>query len=108
MSFKVETSKTLSNIHTTKSYQTKNARLSSRSTVQTPNEHVLWKGVVGGKGREVGSGIVETQQHQKNVTEEKDSAAQSHYLQNKTRVSNLSIPHPQSTAATQKCIIMLL
>lgn len=41
---------------------------------------MLRKGGVG----VVGGGIVQTQQHQKNVTG-KDSAGQSHYLQNKTQ-----------------------
>lgn len=52
----------------------------------------------------VWSGIVQTQQHQKNVTDEKESAAQSHYLQNKTPVSNQSIPHPLYSAVQQRIV----
>lgn len=91
MSFKVKMSKTLSNIHTTKSYQTKKKKkklLQTYSHQSTPTEHVLLKGRGWG-------GIVQThQQYQKKVTEKRDSEAESHYLQNKTRVSNLLIPHP--------------
>lgn len=52
--FKVKTSKTLLNIITTKSYETKKTlqTTSQRPTVQTPTEHVLRSGGVGmGGGR---------------------------------------------------------
>lgn len=39
--------------------------------------------------------VDQTQQHQKNVTEKTDPANKSYYLQNKTRVKYLSIPHPR-------------
>ncbi len=59
-----------------------------------------------GKGG-VEVGIDQTQQHQKNVTEKKDSVAKSHYLQNETRVNDLSIPHTQYDNRALLCRFMI-
>lgn len=87
MSFKVKTSKMSSNIHTTKSYQTKKKTLQTQfSTVQASIEHVLWKG----KGW--GGVALFKQQHQKNVTEKKIEWPKVTFFTKYKTVSNLPIP----------------